>query len=104
MRERVQVGLGYANGARSLKFLDCGGLIRCFKTFQYVTGRSGFGAKHKKIIFRDKRHPVQCAGMFAGRHAFVYFGGSFSCPARSEEHTSELQSLMRNSYAVFYLK
>src|SRR3546814_4187754 len=25
-------------------------------------------------------------------------------PARSEEHTSELQSLMRISYAVFYLK
>src|SRR3546814_7335707 len=24
--------------------------------------------------------------------------------SRSEEHTSELQSLMRNSYAVFYLK
>src|SRR3546814_4019296 len=28
----------------------------------------------------------------------------FSCAARSEEHTSELQSLMRNSYAVFCLK
>src|SRR3546814_1579222 len=27
-----------------------------------------------------------------------------SPPARSEEHTSELQSLMRTSYAVFYLK
>src|SRR3546814_5819865 len=26
------------------------------------------------------------------------------CVARSEEHTSELQSLMRNSYAVFCLK
>src|SRR3546814_1669769 len=26
------------------------------------------------------------------------------CPLRSEEHTSELQSLMRNSYAVFCLK
>src|SRR3546814_9289026 len=25
-------------------------------------------------------------------------------PVRSEEHTSELQSLMRTSYAVFYLK
>src|SRR3546814_1779694 len=25
-------------------------------------------------------------------------------PARTEEHTSELQSLMRNSYAVFCLK
>src|SRR3546814_9507508 len=28
----------------------------------------------------------------------------FSCAARSEEHTSELQSLMRISYAVFCLK
>src|SRR3546814_9324930 len=27
-----------------------------------------------------------------------------TCPARSEEHTSELQSLMRISYAVFCLK
>src|SRR3546814_5390218 len=26
-----------------------------------------------------------------------------ACPQRSEEHTSELQSLMRNSYAVFCL-
>src|SRR3546814_2252235 len=26
------------------------------------------------------------------------------CDMRSEEHTSELQSLMRNSYAVFCLK
>src|SRR3546814_10446411 len=31
------------------------------------------------------------------------FGAAFS-PDRSEEHTSELQSLMRNSYAVFCLK
>src|SRR3546814_2369590 len=28
----------------------------------------------------------------------------FPCPCRSEEHTSELQSLMRISYAVFCLK
>src|SRR3546814_7503153 len=35
------------------------------------------------------------------------FDGSFDwewCPTRSEEHTSELQSLMRISYAVFCLK
>src|SRR3546814_6201643 len=31
-------------------------------------------------------------------------GEGFSCNARSEEHTSELQSLMRISYAVFCLK
>src|SRR3546814_8962333 len=30
--------------------------------------------------------------------------GRFSQYSRSEEHTSELQSLMRNSYAVFCLK
>src|SRR3546814_1843365 len=34
--------------------------------------------------------PVLCLGLFA--------------PLRSEEHTSELQSLMRISYAVFCLK
>src|SRR3546814_1516328 len=31
-------------------------------------------------------------------------GGSEHIPLRSEEHTSELQSLMRISYAVFCLK
>src|SRR3546814_1600853 len=37
---------------------------------------------------------------------WTYMGyGPFASPAaRSEEHTSELQSLMRNSYAVFCLK
>src|SRR3546814_4937670 len=30
--------------------------------------------------------------------------GAYRVPPRSEEHTSELQSLMRNSYAVFCLK
>src|SRR3546814_4453149 len=30
--------------------------------------------------------------------------GAGTCQARSEEHTSELQSLMRISYAVFCLK
>src|SRR3546814_1429516 len=31
-------------------------------------------------------------------------GGDVAGPGRSEEHTSELQSLMRRSYAVFCLK
>src|SRR3546814_4618850 len=38
------------------------------------------------------------AGLFAGDH-FAQLG-----EGRSEEHTSELQSLMRISYAVFCLK
>src|SRR3546814_6181012 len=34
----------------------------------------------------------------------IYTGDLFPQYKRSEEHTSELQSLMRNSYAVFCLK
>src|SRR3546814_3010091 len=39
-----------------------------------------------------------------GRDARPGWQGSLPCTARSEEHTSELQSLMRISYAVFCLK
>src|SRR3546814_7931777 len=34
----------------------------------------------------------------------ILFGLATPTEARSEEHTSELQSLLRNSYAVFCLK
>src|SRR3546814_7317476 len=44
--------------------------------------------------------PVPCTG-FAEPAGF---SEGASCPRRSEEHTSELQSLMRISYAVFCLK
>src|SRR3546814_4995694 len=35
---------------------------------------------------------------------FLLPASAAACPGRSEEHTSELQSLMRISYAVFCLK
>src|SRR3546814_5805992 len=38
------------------------------------------------------------------RNVHNWIGGGFEQQARSEEHTSELQSLMRISYAVFCLK
>src|SRR3546814_7236287 len=38
------------------------------------------------------------------RRADTYLKGGFGGLVRSEEHTSELQSLMRSSYAVFCLK
>src|SRR3546814_5547223 len=44
----------------------------------------------------------QCVG--AGQHYGIEFGRIRRIPNRSEEHTSELQSLMRISYAVFCLK
>src|SRR3546814_4350498 len=45
--------------------------------------------------YRNKRDFIQ---------KYIFPGGMLSPPGRSEEHTSELQSLMRISYAVFCLK
>src|SRR3546814_2878298 len=54
-------------------------------------------------------HMSHCFGRFPPRRAslFAKFVQSLLMPrtaSRSEEHTSELQSLMRISYAVFCLK
>src|SRR3546814_7119877 len=60
------------------------------------------------------RHLVQVLRLRTGERFFVFDGrgGEYAAElldvgkreARSEEHTSELQSLMRISYAVFCLK
>src|SRR3546814_6568969 len=53
------------------------------------------------FIFTTSLSPVLVAGVLASvRH----LKQSSEERERSEEHTSELQSLMRNSYAVFCLK
>src|SRR3546814_5305384 len=45
-----------------------------------------------------------CVTIWRRRIAAAQAGGASAARARSEEHTSELQSLMRISYAVFCLK
>src|SRR3546814_6269128 len=46
-----------------------------------------------------------CEGYFIRRFGFsIFVWRRFDSLSRSEEHTSELQSLMRISYAVFCLK
>src|SRR3546814_6086066 len=50
----------------------------------------------RHLPLRDRLHHLR--GLFEARHELVHLGD------RSEEHTSELQSLMRISYAVFCLK
>src|SRR3546814_4410668 len=48
-----------------------------------------------------------CVGPEAFEHLLIWLQRYFECVplmSRSEEHTSELQSLMRISYAVFCLK
>src|SRR3546814_8865305 len=53
----------------------------------------------------DTRHTSGTRITVRARH-YILSGGAINTPAllRSEEHTSELQSLMRISYAVFCLK
>src|SRR3546814_4737693 len=48
----------------------------------------------------SRQHLVRLIGRFVARRPL----GQRRAPVRSEEHTSELQSLMRISYAVFCLK
>src|SRR3546814_3655572 len=63
-------------------------------------GRAREGFRNRRLFRAFLHHIVHqpdAEGLTAG-HEMVELAG------RSEEHTSELQSLMRNSYAVFCLK
>src|SRR3546814_7411101 len=53
-------------------------------------------------LHHEKRSKICSAEL--GRRRAVDWNRCGGCAARSEEHTSELQSLMRISYAVFCLK
>src|SRR3546814_10471882 len=63
-----------------------------------------------KVADHPQNHPHSYAGKRQKSHLSYGFRMTFptasrrSSIARSEEHTSELQSLMRISYAVFCLK
>src|SRR3546814_8717031 len=69
--------------------------------FPYTTlFRSGGTHGRRSCQFRDRHGRVSSSGDRLGGFAAV----GHRAPGRSEEHTSELQSLMRISYAVFCLK
>src|SRR3546814_4254899 len=56
------------------------------------------------LVFENERYPAdQQTAVFPRRHVIQPHAGGIEAK-RSEEHTSELQSLMRISYAVFCLK
>src|SRR3546814_5983865 len=76
------------------------------------TGRWADGRSSQRTIARVVRARY-CARPFFPQGGFAAAQSRFlsrtpvpcrNCPKRSEEHTSELQSLMRISYAVFCLK
>src|SRR3546814_5747199 len=63
--------------------------------------------KTRRNLFMGKK-PGQHSDLFShylgGLQKYIPMAMALLAPNRSEEHTSELQSLMRISYAVFCLK
>src|SRR3546814_7256575 len=65
-----------------------------------------------RALARDHIGIIECRqqavavlrGQFGGKAPGVVEAVAMQADRRSEEHTSELQSLMRNSYAVYSLK
>src|SRR3546814_1308554 len=92
---------------------QCAGLLRCAahgdgmdaggRATQGAVARcasaASTGCARALDLHEPLDHNVRCADASA-----LDRSGNFHRPARSEEHTSELQSLMRISYAVFCLK
>src|SRR3546814_5813927 len=64
---------------------------------ELVLIESHVGHSHHRVLQRWQL-PAPAQG------AFDFMDDALPAPLRSEEHTSELQSLMRISYAVFCLK
>src|SRR3546814_3823089 len=72
---------------------------------RYVVGvMIGQGDAVRQLQTRSPQHKEKALGLADGGHCADGFAAVRCQPGRrSEEHTSELQSLMRNSYAVFCL-
>src|SRR3546814_3184849 len=73
-----------------------------------VTAQSATGTCHGPTIWSRTVRPPTVRSPIVIKNCLLATAGSCStrlaASARSEEHTSELQSLMRISYAVFCLK
>src|SRR3546814_7093347 len=67
--------------------------VRCQGTAEIAQDSPNFGAQLMAVMHRSLAQEIDRVGLI----------GSGESNERSEEHTSELQSLMRISYAVFGL-
>src|SRR3546814_10072616 len=70
----------------------------CICHMRFPSGIAGHVTSSWLHPFKEQRLVV------IGEHGMLVFEASIPDWDRSEEHTSELQSLMRNSYAVVCLK
>src|SRR3546814_9255248 len=84
----------------ALSYINCSAAVKALSDI-IVTSSSAEKIisqlpRDQKIIFGPDRHLGAYLNRVTGRDMLLW--------PRSEEHTSELQSLMRTSYAVFCLK
>src|SRR3546814_3271381 len=81
---------------------DLYGHKQVFNTVVQTEGTGAHGTLHVRI--KPSRDASQQGGIYKDNDLVAPHVYAKGFGHRSEEHTSELQSLMRNSYAVFCLK
>src|SRR3546814_4481721 len=75
----------------------------CAMALSFLLAGGGFESADQRVRARHSKRPRPSSSVQSGiARPMIELAGSG--PKRSEEHTSELQSLMRISYAVFCLK
>src|SRR3546814_7538133 len=91
-------GLGPKLAANIVEYRQKNGPFRSRKALLKVSmlGEKAFEQCAGFLRIRDGQHPLDASAVHPESYPIVE-------KMRSEEHTSELQSLMRNSYAVFFL-
>src|SRR3546814_5215616 len=103
----------FKNGGFNGNGQGAGGFSDLGDIFETIFGSGGFGGGGRQQNRRgaDLRYDLEIGleEAFQGKSTEISIEVSTGCDAcdgsgRSEEHTSELQSLMRISYAVFCLK
>src|SRR3546814_3376821 len=82
-----------------------------FRSMRGPTGKSGSISALRLAAIKSRLSIIDAVIVWRlvieperGRQAEKVYFSNHEAPIRSEEHTSELQSLMRISYAVFCLK
>src|SRR3546814_3299713 len=107
-RTRCRCPLSRGKGAAGHPIISRGGRRAHVRAPPRRSGVCGLvaGVKHEAIVERVEGHLDSLAGRRDARFVpdELAHAGTAHAEDRSEEHKSELQSLMHNSYAVFVLK